>query len=337
MKDERTLARIKSLVIPPAWTDVWICARADGHIQATGRDARGRKQYRYHPDWTRVRDEAKFERLIDFGKALPKVRRTISRHMSERGLGRRKVLATVAYLLDTTLVRVGNREYARTNKSYGLTTLQDRHVTFVGSELRFQFRGKTGKEWKLKLSDRRAARIVRSCQELPGQHLFQYEDDEGVVRQVSSADVNDYIRSIAGPEVTAKDFRTWAGTVLAAMALREFEPAEAEAAARRNIRRAIEKVAARLGNTPAICRKCYVHPEVLAAYLDGKLARIAGKGAGQGVAASVCGASRRRGGNASAASRPHIAQAPAGALTPSADSLEPHWIWRIGPRTRLIT
>jgi DNA topoisomerase-1 len=274
VKDERTLARIKSLVIPPAWTDVWICARADGHIQATGRDARGRKQYRYHPDWTRVRDEAKFERLIDFGKALPKVRRTISRHMSERGLGRRKVLATVAYLLDTTLVRVGNREYARDNKSYGLTTLQDRHVTFSGSELRFQFRGKTGKEWKLKLSDRRAARIVRSCQELPGQHLFQYEDDDDVVRQVSSADVNDYIRSIAGAEITAKDFRTWAGTVLAAMALREFEPAEAEAAAKRNVRRAIEKVAARLGNTPAICRKCYVHPEVLAAYLDGKLAGL---------------------------------------------------------------
>ena len=274
VKDDRTLARIKSLVIPPAWTDVWICARADGHIQATGRDDRGRKQYRYHPDWTRVRDEAKFERLIDFGKALPKVRRTLSRHMSERGLGRRKVLATVAYLLDTTLVRVGNREYARDNKSYGLTTLQDRHVTFSGSGLRFQFRGKTGKEWKLKLSDRRAARIVRSCQELPGQHLFQYEDDEGVVRQVSSADVNDYIRSIAGAEVTAKDFRTWAGTVLAAMALRAFEPAEAEAAARRNVRRAIEKVAARLGNTPAICRKCYVHPEVLAAYLDGKLAAL---------------------------------------------------------------
>ena len=272
--DERTLARIKSLVIPPAWTDVWICARADGHIQATGRDARGRKQYRYHPDWTRVRDEAKFERLIDFGKALPKVRRTISRHMSERGLGRRKVLATVAYLLDTTLVRVGNREYARDNKSYGLTTLQDRHVTFSGSALRFQFRGKTGKEWKLKLSDRRAARIVRSCQDLPGQHLFQYEDDEGLVRQVSSADVNDYIRSVAGAEVTAKDFRTWAGTVLAAMALREFEPAEAEAAAKRNVRRAIEKVAARLGNTPAICRKCYVHPEMLAAYLDGKLAGL---------------------------------------------------------------
>jgi DNA topoisomerase I len=274
VKDDRTLARIRSLVIPPAWTEVWICARANGHIQATGRDARGRKQYRYHPDWTRVRDEAKFDRLIAFGKALPKVRRTISRHMGERGLGRRKVLATVAHLLDTTLVRVGNREYARDNKSYGLTTLQDRHVTFSGSELRFQFRGKTGKEWKLKLGDRRVARIVRSCQELPGQHLFQYEDDDGVARQVSSADVNDYIRSIAGAEVTAKDFRTWAGTVLAAMALGEFEPAEAEAAAKRNIRKAIETVAARLGNTPAICRKCYVHPEVLAAYLDGKLAKL---------------------------------------------------------------
>jgi DNA topoisomerase I len=171
-------------------------------------------------------------------------------------------------------VRVGNREYARDNKSYGLTTLQDRHVTFSGSELRFQFRGKTGKEWKLKLGDRRVARIVRSCQELPGQHLFQYEDDDGVARQVSSADVNDYIRSIAGAEVTAKDFRTWAGTVLAAMALGEFEPAEAESAAKRNIRKAIETVAARLGNTPAICRKCYVHPEVLAAYLDGKLAGL---------------------------------------------------------------
>jgi DNA topoisomerase I len=274
VKDDRTLARIRSLVIPPAWTEVWICARANGHIQATGRDARGRKQYRYHPDWTRVRDEAKFDRLIAFGKALPKVRRTISRHMGERGLGRRKVLATVAHLLDTTLVRVGNREYARDNKSYGLTTLQDRHVTFSGSELRFQFRGKTGKEWKLKLGDRRVARIVRSCQELPGQHLFQYEDDDGIARQVSSADVNDYIRSIAGAEVTAKDFRTWAGTVLAAMALGEFEPAEAESAAKRNIRKAIETVAARLGNTPAICRKCYVHPEVLAAYLDGKLAKL---------------------------------------------------------------
>jgi DNA topoisomerase-1 len=194
--------------------------------------------------------------------------------MRQKGLGRRKVLATVARLLDATLVRVGNREYARDNKSYGLTTLQDRHVTFSGAELRFKFRGKTGKEWKLKLSDRRVARIVRSCQELPGQHLFQYEDDDGAIRQISSSDVNDYIRSIAGPDVSAKDFRTWAGTVLAAMALRTCEPVEAAAGAKRNIRKAIENVAARLGNTPAICRKCYVHPEVLAAYLDGKLVKL---------------------------------------------------------------
>jgi DNA topoisomerase I len=274
LKDEHTLARIRGLAIPPAWTEVWICSRADGHIQATGRDARGRKQYRYHSDWTRVRDEAKFDRLIEFGKMLPKVRRTISRHMGERGLGRRKVLATVAHLLDTTLVRVGNREYARDNKSYGLTTLQDRHVAFSGSELRIQFRGKTGKEWKLKLSDRRVARIVRSCQELPGQHLFQYEDGDGVIRQISSADVNDYIREITRSEVTAKDFRTWAGTVLAAMALREFGPIDTEASGKRNVSEAIKAVAAQLGNTPAICRKCYVHPEVIAAYLDGKLARL---------------------------------------------------------------
>jgi DNA topoisomerase-1 len=194
--------------------------------------------------------------------------------MRERGLGRRKVLATVAHLLDTTLVRVGNREYARDNKSYGLTTLQDRHVTFSGSELRFKFRGKTGKEWRLKFSDRRIARIVRSCQELPGQHLFQYEDDDGVVRQVSSADVNDYLRSIAGEEISAKIFRTWAGTVLAAMALRESESAASDAASKRNVRRAVEVVAARLGNTPTVCRQCYVHPEVISAYEEGTLGRL---------------------------------------------------------------
>ena len=224
--------------------------------------------------------------------------------MGEPGLSRRKVLATVAHLLDTTLVRVGNLEYARDNKSYGLTTLQDRHVTFSGSELRFQFRGKTGKEWKLKLSDRRVARIVRSCQELPGQHLFQYEDGEGVIRQISSADVNDYIREIAGTEVTAKDFRTWAGTVLAAMALREFEPVEAEASAKQNIREAIKAVAARLGNTPAICRKCYVaHPEVIATYLDGKLARLSRQGAWQGAEARVLYPSSRGVGDAAAPAR----------------------------------
>lgn len=273
LKDRAELARIRKLAIPPAWTDVWICPSPSGHIQATGRDARGRKQYRYHADWNRIRDEAKYDRLLPFARALPHIRKTVQEHMSERGLGRKKVLATVVHLLETTLVRVGNREYARDNKSYGLTTLQDRHVTFAGGEVRFKFRGKTGKEWRLKVSDRRVARIVRSCQELPGQHLFQYENDEGEVCQISSADVNGYLREIGGAEITAKDFRTWAGTVLAAMALSEFERFDSEAAAKRNIRSAIAMVAARLGNTITICRKCYVHPEVLNCYLEGALVK----------------------------------------------------------------
>jgi DNA topoisomerase I len=273
LKDRADLARIRKLAIPPAWTDVWICPSPAGHIQATGRDARGRKQYRYHADWNRVRDDAKYDRLLAFARALPRIRKTVHAHMSEGGLGRKKVLATVVHLLETTLVRVGNREYARDNKSYGLTTLQDRHVTFAGSEVRFKFRGKTGKEWRLKVSDRRVARIVRSCQELPGQHLFQYENDEGEVCQISSADVNEYLREIGGAEISAKDFRTWAGTVLAAMALAEFERFDSETAAKRNIRAAIAMVAARLGNTITICRKCYVHPEVLNCYLEGTLVK----------------------------------------------------------------
>ena len=273
LKDRAELARIRKLAIPPAWTDVWICPSPSGHIQVTGRDARGRKQYRYHPDWNRIRDEAKYDRLLTFARALPRVRKTVHEHMSERGLGRKKVLATVVHLLETTLVRVGNREYARDNKSYGLTTLQDRHVSFGASEVRFKFRGKTGKEWRLKVSDRRVARIVRSCQELPGQHLFQYENDDGEICQISSADVNGYLREIGGAEITAKDFRTWAGTVLAAMALCEFERFDSETAAKRNIRAAIEMVAARLGNTTTICRKCYVHPEVLSCYLEGALVK----------------------------------------------------------------
>jgi len=271
VKDQAVLQRIRSIAIPPAWTDVWICRDAHGHIQATGRDARGRKQYRYHPDWHRVRDEAKYENLVAFGRNLPHLRATIQEHMSERGLGRQRVLATVVHLLDTTLIRVGNREYARANNSFGLTTLQDRHVSFNGSEIRFRFRGKTGKEWRLQIFDRRIARVVRCCQDLPGQHLFQYEDDEGAVRQVTSADVNEYLRDIAGPTVSAKMFRTWAGTVLTAVALREFEKVDSEAVAKRNVRSAIETVAARLGNTVTICRKCYVHPEVINAYLEGSL------------------------------------------------------------------
>src|SRR4029079_17581870 len=201
LSDRGLLARIRKLAIPPAWTDVWICRSADGHIQATGRDARGRKQYRNHSEWSRVRDEAKYERLLDFARALPRIRRTVESHMSERGLGRNKVLATIVHLLETTLIRVGNREYAKANKSYGLTTLQDRHANFSGTTVRFKFRGKTGKEWRLKISDRRVARIVRSCQDLPGQHLFQYEDEEGRICQVSSADVNTYLREIGGSDI----------------------------------------------------------------------------------------------------------------------------------------
>lgn len=271
VRDSKTLDRIRVLAIPPAWTAVWIAPNANGHIQATGRDARARKQYIYHADWIKTRDEAKYNRVLKFARTLPRIRRTVKRHMGGRGLGQEKVLATIVHLLETTLIRVGNQEYARNNKSFGLSTLQDKHVTFSGSQVRFKFRGKTGKEWRLKVSDRRIARIVKSCQDLPGQHLFQYEDDDGEVRQISSADINAYLREIAKYDVTAKDFRTWAGTVLAAMALSEFDKVDSEAAAKRNIKNAIVSVATRLGNTPTICRKCYVHPEVLESYLEGSL------------------------------------------------------------------
>lgn len=273
VKDLATRARIQKLAIPPAWTDVWICEKASGHIQATGRDARGRKQYRYHAEWSRVRDEVKFDSLLSFGQRLPRLRAAIDAHMSERGIGRTRVLATIAHLLDTTLIRVGNPEYARSNKSFGLTTLQNRHVDCNGSEVRFKFRGKTGKEWRLKVTDRRIARIVKSCQDLPGQHLFQYEDDDGVVRQVTSADVNSYLREVAGPDVSAKMFRTWAGTVLAAAALREIGSAETSTQVKANVKRAVEVVAVRLGNTATICRKCYIHPKVVDTYIEGELTR----------------------------------------------------------------
>jgi DNA topoisomerase-1 len=272
VKDTRTKARIKKLVIPPAWTDVWICPMASGHIQAKGRDARGRKQYRYHPEWQKSRDETKFNKILAFARVLPRLRKRIRQHMRRKRLDREKVLATVVMLLELTLIRVGNKEYARTNGSFGLTTLQDRHVTFSKSETRFRFRGKTGKVWKLAISDRRIARIVRSCQDLPGQHLFQYEDEDGI-HAVTSEDVNAYLREVTGEDISAKDFRTWAGTVLAAVALSEYEAVDSEAAAKRNIRRAIESVAARLGNTPTICRKCYVHPEILQCYFEGELAQ----------------------------------------------------------------
>jgi DNA topoisomerase-1 len=269
--DEATLKRIKSLAIPPAWTEVWICPQANGHLQATGRDARGRKQYRYHPKWREVRDEVKYERMINFGKALPKIRKEVDRALALPGLPREKVLATIVYLLEATMMRIGNDEYARENKSYGLTTLRNRHVKIDGSEVEFRFRGKSGVYHDVKVHDRRLARIIQRTRDLPGQDLFQYLDEDGETHTVGSADVNDYLRAITGEDYTAKDFRTWSGTVLAAMALQEFEAVDSDAQARKNVVRAIESVAERLGNTPSVCRKCYVHPAVLDAYLDGTM------------------------------------------------------------------
>jgi DNA topoisomerase-1 len=269
--DEATLKRIRSLVIPPAWTDVWICTKANGHLQATGRDAKGRKQYRYHPGFREVRESSKYEHMMEFAQGLPAIRKTVAAHMGLRGLPREKVLATVVHLLETTLIRVGNSDYAKQNKSYGLTTLRDPHVQVDGAELRFQFKGKSGKTWRLQVKDRRVAKIVKACQDLPGQDLFQYLDENGERQTVTSADVNAYLKEITGRDVTAKDFRTWAGTVLAAMALAEFESFDSEAKAKKNVRAAIERVSSQLGNTPTICRKCYVHPEVFTSYMEGAL------------------------------------------------------------------
>jgi DNA topoisomerase-1 len=269
--DEATLERIRKLAIPPAWTDVWICPRANGHLQATGRDARGRKQYKYHPQFREVRESTKYEHMLEFARSLPAIRRRIAGHMALKGLPREKVVATVVHLLDTTLIRVGNDEYTKENKSYGLTTLRNPHVSVEGAQLKFRFKGKSGKAWNLQIRDRRVAKIVRACQDLPGQRLFQYVDDDGEQREVTSADVNAYLREITGKDVTAKDFRTWAGTVMAALALQEFEAIDSQATVKKNVKAAIERVAARLGNTPAICRKCYVHPEILDSYTQGEL------------------------------------------------------------------
>jgi DNA topoisomerase-1 len=271
VEDEATLKRIKSLAIPPAWTDVWICPQTNGHLQATGRDARGRKQYRYHPKWRSVRDEVKYERMLRFGKALPRIRKEVDRALSLPGLPREKVLATIVYLLEATMMRIGNDEYARENKSYGLTTLRNRHVRIDGSEVEFRFRGKSGVYHDVKVHDRRLARIIQRTRDLPGQDLFQYLDDEGETHTIGSADVNEYLHTITGEDYTAKDFRTWSGTVLAAMALQEFEKVDSDAQAKKNVVRAIESVSEKLGNTPSVCRKCYVHPAVLDSYLDGTM------------------------------------------------------------------
>ena len=271
IKDYWEKKRIEKIGIPPAYVDVWICPKENGHIQATGRDAKGRKQYRYHAKWTEARDEAKYERMAAFGQMLPALRKRVAADMRKRGVPREKVLATLVALLEKTLIRIGNEDYAKENKSFGLTTLRNRHLDIEGSTLRFDFRGKSGKTWNLDLRDRRVAKVVRSIQELPGQHLFQYVDEDGERQPVDSADVNDYLREVTGEDITAKDFRTWAGTVLAAMALREFEAVDSEARRKKNVKAAIERVAGRLGNTPTICRKCYVHPRVVTSYLDGSL------------------------------------------------------------------
>ena len=271
ISDPAIIERIQQLAIPPAYRDVWICRSANGHIQATGRDAKGRKQYRYHRRFRELRESGKYEHVIAFARMLPGIRKTVAQHLALNGMPRDKVLATVVHLLEATLIRIGNDGYARENESFGLTTLRNRHVAVEGSDIRFKFKGKSGKEWNLKIHDKRVAKIVRACQELPGQDLFQYIDDDGARRHITSQDVNAYLKTITGQDVTAKDFRTWTGTVLAALALAEFETFDSDAGAKRNIRAAIEAVSARLGNTPTICRKCYVHPEIVSSYLQGDL------------------------------------------------------------------
>lgn len=271
IRNEARILRLNRLAIPPAYTDVWICPSPKGHLQATGRDVRGRKQYRYHERWREQRDENKYEKMVVFGQALPRIRRRLNRDLKRRGLPRAKILATVIQLLEKTFIRVGNEEYAKENKSFGLTTMRNRHIEVKGTKVRFRFRGKSGQEHDIDTEDRRVARIIRRLQDLPGQEVFQYLDPEGERHQVTSGDVNEYLHEITGEEFTAKDFRTWAGTVMAAMALQAQDAFENKSQAKKNVKDAITAVARVLGNTPAVCRKCYVHPAVLESYLDGNL------------------------------------------------------------------
>ena len=271
VRDQGTLKRITSLAIPPAWEKVWICRHPRGHLQATGRDARGRKQFLYHPAWTKVRDADKYSRLIVFCKVLPRIRRRVAKDLRQPGLGRERVIAAVVRLLETTLIRVGNAEYARENKSFGLTTLRDRHANVRGATIRLSFRAKSGIDVEAEVTDKRVAGVVKRCQDLPGQLLFAYVDDDGEKRTISSQDVNDYLRETSGAEVTAKDFRTWAGTVLAVRALKRLEGFESDAEAKKKVVQAVERVARRLGNTRAVARRSYVHPAVIDSYLDGSL------------------------------------------------------------------
>lgn len=271
LNDDDVLARIKGLVIPPAWNDVWICADPAGHIQATGRDQRGRKQYRYHAAWTECRDEAKFSSLANFARLLPKLRKRVDADLRRRGLPRERVIASVIWLLENTLIRIGNDVYAQENKSFGLTTLRSRHLEIEGSSLRFSFVGKSGQQWKLKLTDRRIAPIVRAIQDLPGQHLFQYLDEDGARRQIGSHDVNQYIQDEIGAQFSSKHFRTWGATVLAAVSLADEPLPETKRATAVALNAVLDHVAHNLRNTRAVCRRCYVHPAIVQAWLDGKL------------------------------------------------------------------
>ena len=287
VRDVSTLRRIRGLAIPPAWSQVWICVRGNGHIQATGRDARGRKQYRYHPKWVEVRDRNKYDHMMAFGRVLPRLRGQVKRDLRQKGLPRSKVIATVVRCLETTLIRVGNDEYARENHSYGLTTMRNRHVRVRGRTIEFDFRGKSGQQHHIELADVRLARIIRQCQELPGQELFVYRDEESHTHGVGSQDVNDYLRERTGQDFTAKDFRTWYGTVLAAIAFREFAEVTSAAEAKKNIRLVVGSVAKILGNTPSVCRKCYIHPEIIQSYLEGTTVQGISQRIGESLSDSV--------------------------------------------------
>ncbi len=293
--DFATLRRIKALAIPPAWTDVWICPSPNGHIQATGRDARGRKQYRYHPRWRETRDETKYGRMLVFSRALPQIRARVDADLRRHGLPRERVLAAIVRLMELTLFRIGNVEYSKTNNSYGLTTLRDRHAVIDGNEIRLSFRGKSGVRQEGRITDRRLARIVKNCRDLPGYELFQYVDHDGNRHTIDSNDVNQYLREISGEEITAKDFRTWAGTQLAALALQQLSALEGEAAAKSaaksTIVRAVEQVAKHLGNTVAVCRKCYIHPAIFEGYLDGTLLRTLAERTREYLAENIAGMS----------------------------------------------
>ena len=281
IRNKQEVARINKLAIPPAWTDVWICPDSRGHIQATGRDAKRRKQYRYHPEWRTCRDETKYDRMLAFADALPKIRQRTNADLAKAGLTRERVLATVVQLLEKSLIRVGNDEYARKNRSFGLTTMRNKHVKVRGSTVKFEFKGKSGVRHSVDVEDQRLARIVRACQELPGQELFEYLDDEGQRRDIESADVNEYLKEISGEDFTAKDFRTWAGTVLACTALREIEGADSPSRAKKNVVRAIEAVAGVLGNTKTVCRKSYIHPAIIDSYMDGSMLESLSKRVGR--------------------------------------------------------